>query len=128
IKAKGSLLCAAQQCGAMEVGSGLSARIEDSMNLDRTVTFVAGACQTSTSGRILCRDTSRLLRASFSPARVARGYLFNLNFRGLGIQGPYEPDVTLTITDGTGDHVGVVPASACTVNATQMVCRQAEAR
>ena len=124
IQARGILLTGAST-DVLDTTSGIAVRIQDSLDLDHTVTYAVDACHTSTSGSVVCRDADGLLRTHFLPRRMTPGaYLFKLTFQGLDIHGPFEPDVTINIMDSTGDHVGVIAASACTEGPNEMSCRR----
>ncbi|HUE29574.1 MAG TPA: hypothetical protein VMR79_01795, partial [Verrucomicrobiae bacterium] len=122
LTARGTLLAA----GLGEEPRGIGVRIRDSMHLDQTFAFASSDCETSRSGRILCRTADRQVRAAFTPSRRdASGYSFTLRGSGLDIKGPFRPKVTVTISNGRGgETLGTIESGECRVSRSAMHCRR----
>ena len=94
-----------------DAGVAITVRVEDGLAVDYSRTFAAGNCATQSSGRVICRSTDRLTRARFVPEPgVADRYRFRVKARGVAIDPPFAPPVSVTLIYGSGPNtrVGVV--------------------
>lgn len=105
-------------------GAGFSVHVEDGIGLDVTRSFSAAECSTSGS-KTKCKSADRSLQAFWKPlSGTPQVFQFNLVLRRMGLPGPFNGPVQLTVTQaGTDvDRHGVV--TDCVLKITGLACRQ----
>jgi hypothetical protein len=110
----------------LDAAGGIAVQITDGLGLDARFLWAAGACQERASGSISCRSPDGLWTGTFDP-RVAPGrYGFALSFHQIASQAPFQPPVTVRITDHPPlavvgiDRVGTV--DSCSVTSNSIRC------
>jgi hypothetical protein len=110
----------------LDAAGGIAVQISDGLGLAERFLWAAGNCQELASGYISCRSFDGLWTGTFDPRVTPGRYSFNLSFDQVASQAPFQPPVTVRITDhpplavvGT-DRVGTV--ADCTVSNNSIRC------
>lgn len=103
--------------------NGFSVRVVDGVGLDISRSFAAADCQAA-GLKTKCKTPDRALQAVWKPLATPEVIRFSLVLRKLGLPGPFNGPVELTVTEaGTSiDRHGIV--ADCVLKITGLACRQ----
>jgi len=111
-----------------DASKGLVIRVTDGLALDRTFAFAPSDCRRRPSGFMSCTSADGHERASFvRSGKPPTRFRFRVTFDHLPLAGPFQPPLTVRLTDDPPvpiegiDRVGVL--GNCTVTKNGMHCR-----
>ncbi len=106
----------------LTAAAGITLHVKDSLHTDFTHAFAPGDC-TEGNGKILCISadkTFKLTIRALKPTPQVWKYVFTL--KRVGLTGPFNWPVTVTMTNGAIDRAGDIVD--CRVTNTALVCRE----
>lgn len=121
IKGKGDFFTA-PPVDVLTAANGITLHVKDSLHTDFTHAFAPGDC-TEGNGKILCISadkTFKLTIRALKPTPQVWKYVFTL--KRVGLTGPFNWPVTVTMTNGAIDRAGDIVD--CRVTNTALVCRE----
>jgi len=103
--------------------AGFQIRIQDSIGLDITRGFSAAEC-VGAGTKVKCQSADRSRKASIKALATPQVIQFSYVFKRLGLSGPFNGPVTVTVTqNGTAiDRVG--SATDCLIKLLGLACRE----
>ena len=103
--------------------AGFQIRIQDSIGLDITRGFSAAEC-VGAGTKVKCQSADRSRKASIKVLATPQVIQFSYVFKRLGLSGPFNGPVTVTVTqNGTAiDRVG--SATDCLIKLLGLACRE----
>lgn len=85
---------------ALVMGLPVAVRVQDTLNLDRTFAFGVVECRSPVTGRLVCRKFDGSMRLWFDIRSIRSSpslFQFAARFRGLDVQAPFRPGVTVDL-------------------------------
>jgi hypothetical protein len=107
--------------------NGLVIRVTDGLALDRTFAFSPEECRRRVNGFVSCKSVDGQSHAIVTPHRKPARFHVAVAFRQLDLSGPFQPDLTVRLTDDPPvpvegiDRVGAI--GDCTVMRHGMRCQ-----
>lgn len=121
IKGKGDFFTS-PPVDTLTAAAGIALRVRDSLHTDVTYAFTPAECREG-NGKILCISTDKTLKLTIRALKpTPQVHKFVFTMKRVGLPGPFNWPVTVTMTNGAIDRAGDV--IDCRVTNTALVCRE----
>jgi hypothetical protein len=121
IKGKGDFFTS-PPVDTLSAANGITLRVRDSLHTDFTYAFSAAQC-TEGGGKILCISDDKKLKLTIRALKpTPQVFKFVFTMKRIGLTGPFNWPVTVTMTNGAVDRAGDIVD--CRVTNTALVCRE----
>ena len=118
----GDLLAEVEAGHAHLAAAGLTVHVQDSLTTDFSHTFTPAECAEG-AGKILCISADRTFKLTLRALKpTPQVFRYVVTMKRVGLAGPFNWPVAVTITNGAIDRAGEIVD--CRVTNTSLVCRE----
>lgn len=122
IKGKGDFFTS-PPVDVLTAAAGIGIRVQDNLITDFSHTFTPEQCNENAVGKILCISADKKLKLTLRALKpTPQVFRFVLTMKRVGLVGPFNWPVTVTMTNGAIDRTGQI--TDCRVTNTALVCRE----
>lgn len=123
VKAKGDFLLS-PPVDVLGAAGGIAVRVRDTMTTDRVQTWAPGDCvEQAAPTKIVCLSPDRTAKITLRALKATPTVVkFVLTLKRIGLAGPFDAPVEVTITNGVFDRFGEI--TDCRVSDKTLVCRE----
>lgn len=123
IKAKGDFLLS-PPVDVLGAAAGIAVRVRDTMTTDHVQTWAPGDCvEQPAPTKIVCLSPDRTAKITLRAIKATPTVVkFVLTLKRVGLAGPFDAPVDMTISNGAFDRFG--PIGDCRLSDKTLVCRE----